>query len=168
MSETEKSWQQQGSRDYRKAFGQFSSLKTQRIRELKPVEVELDTAEDIAGGVQTIDFDKGDIIIKQSGTYLIIAAPQIGKTDGTRNRWIDFWIRINNVDLSNSNVRRVITQPCESDVVSMNTVTDLNKDDIIQIVMAGESDSEGLGIECIEPEGEPGIPSIIVTIVQLD
>ncbi len=154
--------------EYRKAFGQFSSMQTQRIGNLEPMVVHLDSQEQVAGGSHSIDFDGGNIIIKQSGTYLIIAAPQIGKTDGTRNRWIDFWIRINNVDLSNSNVRRVITQPCESDVVSMNTVTDLNKDDIIQIVMAGESDSEGLGIECIEPEGEPGIPSIIVTIVQLD
>ena len=27
----------------------------------------------------TIDFNKGDIIIKQSGMYLIIAGPQLGK-----------------------------------------------------------------------------------------
>jgi len=31
-----------------------------------------------------------------------------------------------------------------------------------------ENDTEGIGIEAIEPDGEPAIPSIIVTIVQLD
>ncbi len=168
MSETEKSWQQQGSRDYRKAFGQFSSLKTQRIRELKPVEVELDTAEDIAGGVQTIDFDKGDIIIKQSGTYLIIAAPQVGKYRGTKSRWLDFWLRVNNVDVANSNIRRVLTDSQEKDVICLNAVTSLNRGDTLNIMMAAESESEGIGIEYIEPDQEPAIPSIIVTIVQLE
>jgi len=34
-------------------------------------------------------------------------------------------------------------------------------------MMAGESEDEGLGIECIEPDGAPVIPSIILTLVQL-
>jgi hypothetical protein len=33
---------------------------------------------------------------------------------------------------------------------------------------AVETIDEGLGIEAIAPDGEPTIPSIIVTIVQLD
>ena len=104
-------------RDYRKAFGQLASTKTQRIDNLKPFEIELDTQEDVAGGVHTIDFDKSDIIIKQSGMYLIIAAPQIGKARGTRSRWMDFWVRVNNVDVPHSNIRRVITDSQEKDVI---------------------------------------------------
>jgi len=38
----------------------------------------------------------------------------------------------------------------------------------MNIMMAAENDSEGIGIEFIEPDGEPDIPSIIVTVVQLD
>jgi hypothetical protein len=45
-------------RDYRKAFGQFSSNKTQRISTLKPVEVLFDAQSDAGGNVHTIDFDK--------------------------------------------------------------------------------------------------------------
>jgi len=168
MSESEKSWQEQAPRDSRKAFGQFSSLKTQRIRTMKPVEIQLDTREEVAGGVRTIDFDGGEIIIKQSGMYLIIASPQVGKYRGSKSRWIDFWLRVNNVDLTNSNIRRVLTNSQEKDVIPMNVVTDLNKDDILQVIMSAETDNEGIGIEVIEPEGEPTIPSIIVTIVQLD
>jgi len=155
-------------RDYRKAFGQLASTKTQRIDTLKPVEIELDIQEDIAGGVHSIDFEKGDIMIKQSGMYLIIAAPQVGKTRGTRNRWIDFWVRVNNVDVAYSNIRRVLTDSQEKDVIPLNMVTSLNRGDTMNIMMSGETENEGIGIEAIEPDGEPAIPSIIVTIVQLD
>ncbi len=155
-------------KDYRKAFGQFSSNKTQRVDVLKPMEIILDSQEDVAGGVHTIDFDKGDIIIKQSGMYLIIAGPQVGKNKGTRNRWIDFWLRVNNVDVPDSNVRRVLTDSQEKDVIPLNAVIPLNRGDTMNIMMAAETDTEGIGIEAIEPDGEPAIPSIILTIVQLD
>ena len=155
-------------RDYRKAFGQLASTKTQRIDSLKPVEIQLDTQEDVAGGVHTIDFDKSDIIIKQSGMYLIIAAPQIGKARGTRSRWMDFWVRVNNVDVPHSNIRRAITDSQEKDVIGLNVVMPLNRGDAVNIMMSGETEGEGLGIEAIEPDGEPSIPSIIVTILQLD
>ena len=154
--------------DFRKAFGQFSSMKTQRVDTLRPIEIQLDSQEDVAGGVHTIDFDKGDIIVKQSGMYLIIAGPQVGKNKGTRNRWIDFWLRVNNVDVPNSNIRRVLTDSQEKDVIPLNAVIPLNRGDNMNIMMAAETDSEGIGIEAIEPDGEPTIPSIIVTIVQLD
>ena len=39
------------TRDFRKAFGQFSSMKTQRVDTLKPMEIQLDAQEDVAGGV---------------------------------------------------------------------------------------------------------------------
>lgn len=160
--------QMTSQRDYRKAFGQLASTKSQRIDSLKPIEIELDIQEDVAGGVHTIDFEKGDIMVKQSGMYLIIAAPQVGKTRGTRNRWIDFWIRVNNVDVPYSNIRRVLTDSQEKDVIPLNMVTPLNRGDTLNIMMSGETENEGIGIEAIEPDGEPAIPSIIVTIVQLD
>jgi len=156
------------ARDFRKAFGQFSSSVTQRVDTLKPMEIQLYSQEDVAGGIHTIDFDRGDIIFKQSGMYLIIAGPQVGKNKGTRNRWIDFWLRVNNVDVPNSNIRRVLTDSQEKDVIPLNAVIPLNRGDNMNIMMAAENDSEGIGVECIEPDGEPAIPSIIVTIVQLD
>jgi len=155
-------------REYRKAFGQFSSNRTQRLETLKPCEIELDSQEDVAGGVHTIDFEKGDILIKQSGIYLIIACPQIGKVRGTIPRWIDFWVRLNNVDVPNSNIRTVVMDPQEKTVVPLNAVLPLNRGDTLNIMMAAETIGEGLGIEAIQPDGEPTIPSIIVTFVQLD
>lgn len=158
----------QGGRDYRKAFGQFSSSITQRINTLKATEVELDAQEDVAGGVHTIDFEKGDIVIRQSGMYFVIACPQIGKFRGTTPRWIDFWVRLNNIDVPNSNIRAVIMDPQQKTVIPLNIVLPLNRGDTINIMTAVETIDEGLGIEAIAPDGEPTIPSIIVTIVQLD
>ena len=122
----------------------------------------------MAGGVHTIDFDKGDIVVKQSGMYLLIAGPQIGKVRGTTPRWIDFWVRVNNIDVPNSNIRAVLQDPQEKTVVPMNSVLPLNRGDTLNIMMATETIDEGMGLEAIEPDGEPTIPSIIVTVVQLD
>ena len=44
----------------------------------------------------------------------------------------------------------------------------LNSGDTLNIMMSTETMDEGLGVETITPIGEPIIPSIIVTIVQLD
>ena len=155
-------------RDYRKAFGQFSSNKSQRPGTLKSHEIMLNAQEDVAGGLHTIDFDKGDIIIKQSGMYLIIACPQIGKVRGTTPRWIDFWVRVNNIDIPNSNIRAVLVDPQEKTVVPVNLVLPLNRGDTVNVMMAMETGDEGLGIEAMQPDGEPTVPSIIVTVVQLD
>jgi hypothetical protein len=122
----------------------------------------------MAGGVHTIDFDKGDIVVRQSGMYLLVAGPQIGKVRGTTPRWIDFWVRVNNIDVPNSNIRAVLQDPQEKTVVPMNSVLPLNRGDTLNIMMATQTIDEGMGLEAIEPDGEPTIPSIIVTIVQLD
>lgn len=137
---------------------------------MNPVEVELDAQAEVSawGGVRTIDFDKGDVIIKQSGMYLLIAGPQIGKVAGTIPRWLDFWVRVNKIDIPNSNIRAVVTDPREKTVVPLNAVLSLNTGDILNIMMTIETIDEGLGLEAIAPNGEPTIPSIIVTIVQLD
>lgn len=163
MANTQKSQQ-----EYQKAFGQFASLKTQRVPVLEPVIVDLDYTDNVPGLETTIDHDDGNILIKKSGAYLIFGAPQVGKTEGNRNRWIDFWIRINDKDVPNSNVRRVLTNKNVKDVLPLNVVTDLNRGDTVNIMMSAETNDEGMGIEYIEPHAHPAIPSMIVTIVQLD
>ena len=56
----------------------------------------------------------------------------------------------------------------EKTVVPLNVVLPLNSGDILNIMMATETIDEGLGVEAIAPIDEPTIPSMIVTIVQLD
>lgn len=150
-----------------RAFGQFSSSRTQRPESTDPVEIKLTDQEDEFGAEHSIDFVQGDIEIKISGMYLIIAGPQIGKTTGDNARWMDFWLRVNNVDVPNSNIRAVIKDACQKDVVVLQTLTKLNKGDILNVMMSVEVASEGLGIEAIQPPGEPLVPSLILTVLQM-
>ncbi len=150
-----------------RAFGQFSSSKAQRPDSTDPVEIKLTDQEDMFGGEHLIDFVQGDIEIKSSGMYLIIASPQIGKTDGDQARWIDFWLRVNNVDIPNSNIRAVIKDKCQKDVIVLQVLTRLIEGDTLNIMMSVEVSGEGLGIEAIQPPGEPLIPSIILTMIQM-
>ncbi len=150
-----------------RAFGQFSSCETQRPDSTDPVEIKITDQEDMFGGKHTIDFVQGDIEIKTTGMYLIMAAPQIGKTGGDQGRWIDFWLRTNNVDIPNSNVRAVLKDPCQKDVIVLQVLTRLNEGDTLNIMMSVEKTGEGLGIEAIQPPGEPLVPSIILTMMQM-
>jgi len=150
-----------------RSFGQFSSCKTQRPDSTDPVEIELTDQEDMFGGDHTIDFIQGDVEIKKSGMYLIIAGPQIGKLKGNDARWIDFWLRVNNVDVPNSNVRAVVKDACQKDVIVLQVLTRLNDGDTLNIMMSTETSDEGVGIEAIQPPGEPLVPSIILTIIQM-
>jgi hypothetical protein len=109
-----------------RAFGQFSSSKTQRPDSTDPIEIEITDQEDMFGGEHTIDFVQGDIEVKKSGMYLIMAAPQIGQV-----------------------------------------LTRLNEGDTLNIMMSVENAGEGLGIEAIQPPGEPLVPSVILTILQM-
>ncbi len=150
-----------------RAFGQFSSSKTQRPDSTDPIEIALTDQEDMFGGEHSIDFVQGDIEIKTSGMYLVIAGPQIGKTDGDKARWSDFWLRVNNVDVPNSNVRAVIKDQCQKDVIVLQVLTRLNEGDTLNIMMSVEKEGEGIGIEAIQPPGEPLVPSIILTMLQM-
>ncbi len=150
-----------------RAFGQFSSCETQRPDSTEPVEIKISDQEDMFGGKHTIDFVQGDIEIKTTGMYLIMAAPQIGKTGGDEARWIDFWLRVNNVDVPNSNVRAVLKDPGQKDVIVLQVLTRLNEGDTLNIMMSVEKTGEGLGIEAIQPLGEPLVPSIILTMIQM-
>ncbi len=133
----------------------------------EPVEIELTDQEDMFGGEHTIDFVQGDIEIKNSGMYFIIGGPQVGKVSGDQPRWIDFWLRVNNVDIPNSNVRAVMKDACQKDVIVLQVLTRLNDGDTLNIMMSTETADEGIGIEAIQPPGEPLIPSIILTIMQM-
>ena len=150
-----------------RSFGQFSSSKTQRPDSTDPVEIELTDQEDMFGAEHTIDFIQGDIEIKKTGMYLIIAGPQIGKLKGNDARWIDFWLRVNNVDIPNSNVRAVVKDACQKDVIVLQVLTRLNDGDTLNIMMSTETSDEGVGIEAIKPPGEPLIPSIILTMIEM-
>lgn len=146
------------------SFAQISSTEDQRPKTTKPTLVTLNQNDAISGIEHTSDENPGDIHITESGVYVVIAAPQIGRTKGTEPRYVDIWFRKNGKDIPHSNVRLVIRTKDNKDVIVNQTMLPFNRDDIVNIMMSVEVTGEGLGLETIKPKGEPIIPSIIFSM----
>ena len=106
-----------------------------------------------------------DVRIESAGTYVMIAAPQVGRTIGSGgSSSIDFWFRNNGHDIANSNVRASLGDNGQKDVIINQTMMPFQAGDVINVMMAVEKAGEGLGIEAIKTQGRPLIPSIIFSM----
>jgi len=144
-------------------YAQISSTEDQRPDVTGPVVVTLNNNDEISGIEHSAE-NPEDIRISEAGVYVIISAPQVGRTSGTNGRYVDFWLRKNGKDIPNSNVRYVVGTSGDKDVIVNQTMMSFNSEDVINVIMSVEVADEGLGIEAIHPEGEPLIPSIILSM----
>jgi len=144
-------------------YAQISSTEDQRPTVTTPVQVTLNQNDSISGIEHSAE-QPGTIRIKDSGVYVLIAAPQVGRTSGKEDRFVDFWLRKNGTDIANSNVRVVVGNKESKDVIVNQTMMPFDAGDLINIMMSVEVPDEGLGIEAIHPTGEPLIPSIILSL----
>jgi len=144
-------------------YAQISSSEDQRPSGTSPVLVTMNQNDEISGVEHTSE-KPGDIRIIESGVYVLIAAPQVGRTSGTMERYVDIWLRRNGRDIPNSNVRNVVGTSGGKDVIVNQSMMSFNSDDVINVMMSVETSDEGLGIEAIKPDGEPLIPSIIFSL----
>jgi len=94
----------------------------------------------------------------------VISAPQAGRLSGDTPGHIDFWLRKNNVDIPNSNVRASITTSDDKDVIVNQTMMSFSAGDVLNVMMAVSHVGDGLGVEAIRTEGRPLIPSIIFSM----
>ncbi len=144
-------------------YGQITSTQDQRPSATSPVLITLNQNDEVSG-IEHIMENPGDIRIKEAGVYVVIAAPQVGRTSGTEERYIDIWLRKNGSDIPNSNVRNVVGTSGGKDVIVNQSMMSFNSDDVVNVMMSVETSDEGLGIEAIKPDGEPLIPSIIFSL----
>ncbi len=144
-------------------FAQIISTLDQRPETTDPVPVFMDQNDAISGIEHSTDHP-ADIKIAESGTYVVIAAPQVGRLSGDTPGHVDFWLRKNNTDIPNSNVRATITTSEEKDVIVNQTMMSFNAGDVLNVMMAVSKVGEGLGVEAIKTEGRPLIPSIIFSM----
>ena len=144
-------------------FAQIISTLDQRPETLDPVPVFMDQNDAIAG-IEHSSEHPTDIRILESGTYVLIAAPQVGRKSGNGPSSIDFWLRKNNMDIPNSNVRAVVSDDDHKDVIVNQAMMPFQAGDVINVMMAVEKTGEGLGIEAIKTSGRPLIPSIIFSM----
>jgi len=144
-------------------YAQISSTEDQRPTVTTPVQVILNQNDSISGIEHTAE-TPGTVRIKDSGVYVLIASPQVGRTSGKENRFVDFWLRKNGTDIANSNVRVVVGDKGSKDVIVNQSMMPFDAGDLINVMMSVEVPDEGLGIEAIHPTGEPLIPSIILSM----
>ena len=144
-------------------FAQIISTIDQRPDTTEPVPVFMDQ-NDAISGIEHSNEHPADIRIIESGTYVVISAPQVGKTSGNGASSVDFWLRKNGEDIANSNVRCTITDGNDKDVIVNQTMMPFKAGDVLNVMMAVEKTGEGLGIEAIKTEGRPLIPSIIFSM----
>ena len=144
-------------------FAQIISTIDQRPDTTEPVPVFMDQ-NDAISGIEHSSEHPADIRIVESGTYVVIAAPQVGRTSGDSASNVDFWLRKNGQDIQNSNVRCTLKGKDDKDVIVNQTMMPFNAGDVLNVMMAVENAGEGLGIEAIRTEGRPLIPSIIFSM----
>lgn len=144
-------------------FAQIISTLDQRPETTEPVRVFMDENDAISGIRHSVE-QPTDIGIESSGTYVVIAAPQVGRTSGNRPSYVDFWLRKNGTDVPNSNVRVVVRDDNHKDVIVNQTMMPFQAGDVLNVIMAVEKTGEGLGIEAIKTQGRPLIPSIIFSM----
>jgi hypothetical protein len=145
-------------------FAQIISTLDQRPETTEPVPVFMDQNDAIAGIGHVTDHP-ADVRIESSGTYVMIAAPQVGRKSGNGgSSSIDFWFRKNGQDIPNSNVRASLGDDGQKDVIVNQAMMPFQAGDVINVMMAVEKTGEGLGIEAIKTTGRPLIPSIIFSM----
>jgi len=144
-------------------YAQIISTIDQRPDTTEPVPVFMDQNDSISG-IEHSNDHPADIGIVESGVYVVIAAPQIGRTSGNGPSHVDFWLRKNGTDMPNSNVRGTIKSDDDKDVVVNQTMSPFKAGDVLNVMMAVDTVGEGLGIEAIQTDGRPLIPSVIFSM----
>ena len=144
-------------------FAQIISTVDQRPETTEPAPVFMDQNDAIAG-IEHSNDKPADICIVKSGTYVLIAAPQVGRTSGEGASCIDFWLRKNGQDIANSTVRSVLKSSEDKDVLVNQCMMPFAAGDVINVMMAIGTAGQGLGIEAIKTPDRPLIPSIIFSM----
>jgi hypothetical protein len=146
-------------------FAQLSCNHDQRPKKAKePTPVSLNVNDAITGIEHFTTKDNSIIRIKRSGLYFIMAAPQVGRKKGNDPQYVDIWLRKNGEDVPNSNVRTILHHGSAKDVIVNQSMIPLFREDTVQVMMSVENSDDGLGLESINPKGEPTIPSIILSM----
>ena len=103
-----------------------------------------------------------EVHITKEGLYFVLAAPQTGSI--TENSFTsDYWMKVNGVNVPNSNVQLVSLTHETKDVIVTQGLLSLKEGDVLQIYGSGINSQS----EAIIVNNEPVIPSIIFTMYKV-
>jgi hypothetical protein len=137
------------------SFAQLSSSETQ-IGGTTPKVVTLNQDDALKG----ITNSKGLVTFKEAGTYFMMAAAQVGSTDGNGKGTVRMWMRQNGQDVGNSNTEQTIAKGFTAVLVCQG-VAEVKAGDKFEVAFSVSSGGEGLGLIVSKPKGEPVVPSMI-------
>ncbi|HYY86201.1 MAG TPA: hypothetical protein VE594_03750 [Nitrososphaeraceae archaeon] len=147
---------------------QLSHTKSIVPQVTKPVYVIMDSNDYINGGItHSSTRNSDDVIVNQDGTYLIVAAGQVGKTSGNTTCNVDLWLSQNGEFVANSNTRASVNTVNDTIVLVSQAIMPLKANDTINTVMSVSAIGQGCGLINTAMPGEPNIPAIIFTIVRI-
>ena len=147
---------------------QLSHTKSIQPNVTTPVFVIMDSNDYINGGVtHSSTRNAADVVVNQDGTYLIVAAGQVGKTSGSTTCNVDLWLRQNGEFVANSNTRASVIEANDTIVLVSQAIMPLKANDTINTMMSVSAVNQGCGLINTTPSGEPNIPAIIFSIVKI-
>ena len=124
-------------------------------------------AMNIVDAANDITLADNTITVDDSGPYLIVAAPQVGREGAGPYGCFDLWLRINGADVANSNVQLCQDEGSRAkDVIISQGIVPMEAGDTLQVMMSASNPEAAMCIEAIQPSGEPLVPSIIFSMIK--
>jgi hypothetical protein len=134
----------------------------------KPVYVPMNSNDYINGGItHSNSRNPADVMVNEEGTYLIVAAGQVGKTSGSTTCNVDLWLSQNGEFVANSNTRASVNTVNDTIVLVSQAIMPLKANDTINTVMSVSATGQGCGLINTLPPNEPNIPAIIFSIIRI-
>jgi len=147
---------------------QLSHTKSIQPKNTKPVFVNMDSNDYLNAGItHSTSRNNADVIVNKDGTYLIVAAGQVGKTSGNTTCNVDLWLRQNTQMVGNSNTRASVNAVNDTIVLVSQAIMPLKVNDNINTMMSVSATDQGCGLIDTAPSTEPNIPAIIFSIVRI-
>ena len=110
-------------------------------------------------GLQNVKNDHGILEFNEPGTYLVIAAGQVGSRRGRGIGDVHIWIRFNGQDLANSNTIQTVYH--DTAVLFCQAILVIKAGDRVQVMFSTDVTEGILGLVASKPHGEPEVPSMI-------
>ena len=147
---------------------QLSHTKSIQPNVTEPVVVSMNSNDYVNGGItHSSSRDTADVIINEAGSYLIVAAGQVGKTSGSTTCNVDLWLSQNGEYVANSNTRASVNAVNDTIVLVSQAIMPLKANDTINTMMSVSAANQGCGLINTALPSEPTIPAIIFTIVRI-
>ena len=118
---------------------------------------------DVTDAANGITITNNKITVREAGTYLAAAAPQVGREGAGSLGCFDLWLRVNEKDVANSNVQ--LCQDAGSvakGVINIARHNPVGGGGCLEVTMPANNPKANMCIKAIKPSGEALVPSIIL------